>query len=192
LLVVRALGLLFTSGKLPPLRLASVPATLSVPNHLTPPFSLCAGSRTSPEPRATPRLEGPAPSPPLSSDAINRAGELCLSVIRPPRFDSLLGTVSVRCAEVHGCFPWTSSRGPSNRRASLAAPRHALRAVWTSTWFVHGLRFGPRRARQCPIARVNLRAQLGRQVATVSHATTRALSVHAVCRCRPRLVGSTL
>jgi hypothetical protein len=84
----------------PPSRLASVPATLSVSSHLTPPLSPCVGSRASPEPRAAPRPEGSAPSPSLSSGAIDRAGELRLSVVRPPRFYSAPGIVSGRCAEV--------------------------------------------------------------------------------------------
>jgi hypothetical protein len=43
--------------------------------------------------------------------------------------------------------------------------RRALRAVWTSTWYVHSLRFGPRHGRRRPIARVNICVQLGRRVA---------------------------
>jgi hypothetical protein len=77
--------------------------TSSVQSHLTPPLSSYACPR-----------------------AINHTGELRLSVVRPPRFDSAPGTVSGRCAEVHGCFPWTSSHGPSSCRPSLTAPRHAL------------------------------------------------------------------
>jgi hypothetical protein len=100
-------------------------ATSSVTSHLTPPLSSYAGPRASSKPRAAPQPEGPAPSPPLSSGAVDRADQLRLSVVRHPHFDSAPGTISSRCAEVHGCFPWTSSRGPSSRRSSLAAPRHA-------------------------------------------------------------------
>jgi hypothetical protein len=152
-------------GKPSPQRLPLFSATLSVPSHLTPPLSPCVGPRALPEPRVTPRPGGPAPSPPLSSGAIDRVSELHLSVVHPPRFDSAHGTVSGRCAEVHGCFPWTSSHRPSYRRPLLAAPRHALHAVWTSTWYVHSLCFGPCHARRCPIARGNIYAQLGRRVA---------------------------
>jgi hypothetical protein len=38
-------------------------------------------------------------------------------------------------------------------------------AMWTSMWFVHGLRFGPHRARWCHIARVVSCVQLGCRVA---------------------------
>jgi hypothetical protein len=114
------------SGKPSPSRSPLFSANSLVPSHLTPHLSPYAGPRASPKPRAAPRPEGPAPSPPLSSDAVDRAGELCLSIVRPPRFDSALGTVSGRCTEVHGCFPWTSSRRSSSRRPSLAAPCRVL------------------------------------------------------------------
>jgi hypothetical protein len=84
--------------------------TSSVLSHLTPPRSPYAGPRASPELRVAPRPEGPAPSLSLSSSTVDCNGELRLSVVRPPRFDSPLGIVSGRCAEVHECFPWTSSR----------------------------------------------------------------------------------
>jgi hypothetical protein len=155
-LVVQALGLLSAFGKLPPSCLTSVAATLSVSSHLTPPLSPCAGPRASTEPRAAPRPEGPAPSPQLTFGVVDHAGELRLFVVHPPRFDSAFGTVSGKCTEVHGCFPWTSFHGPCSRRPSLAVPRRTLRAVWTSMWSVHGLRFGPHRARRCPIVRVNI------------------------------------
>jgi hypothetical protein len=163
----------FAPGKPSPSCLPLFFATSSVPSHLTPPLSPCVGPIALPEPRATPRPEGPspslplsfgaidrakgpAPSPSLSSGAIDRASELRLSVIHPPLFDSTPGTVSGRCAEVHGCFSWTSSRGSSSRWLSPAAPRRALRVVWTSMWSVHGLRFGPRHARRRPIAWGNI------------------------------------
>jgi hypothetical protein len=112
-----------TSGKPSPPHSPLFSTTSSVPSHLTPPLSPYTGPRTSPEPRTALEPEGLAPSPPLSSDAVDHAGELRLSIIFPPRFDSTPGTISGRCAEVQGCFPWTSSRGSSNRRTSLAAPR---------------------------------------------------------------------
>jgi hypothetical protein len=98
-------------------------ATSSVPSHLTPPLYLCVGPRASPEPRAAPRPEGLAPSSPLSSCTVDRTGELRLSIVRPPHFDSVPGIMSGRCAEVHRCFQWTSSHGSSSRRTSLAVPR---------------------------------------------------------------------
>jgi hypothetical protein len=178
LLVVHVLGFLSAFGKLPPPRLASVPTTLLVPSHLTPPLFPCVGPRASPEPRAAPRPEGPAPSPPLSSGTIDRADELRLSVVRPSRFDSVPGTVSGRCTEVHGCFLWTSSRGSSSRWSSLAAPRRALRAVWTSTWSVHAHRFRPHRAKRCTIARIDIHAQLGHRIAASE--PPRAVPRHAL------------
>jgi hypothetical protein len=59
--------------------------TSSVPSHLTPPLSPYAGPRASPEPRASPQPEGPAPSPSLSSGAVDYTGEFCPSVTRLPR-----------------------------------------------------------------------------------------------------------
>jgi hypothetical protein len=153
------------SGKMSPWRSPLFSTTSSVPSYLTPPLSPYVGPRASPEPRATPRPEGPAPSLTLSSGAVDCAGELRLSVARPPYFNSVPRTVSGRCTEVHGCFPWTSSPGPSSHRPSLAAPCHTLCAVWTLTWYVHGLGFGPRRGRRRPIARVDICASLGHRVA---------------------------
>jgi hypothetical protein len=111
-----------TSGKPSP---PHSPLFSSVPSHLTPPLSLYTGPRASPEPRAAPQPEGPTPSPTLSSGAVDRAGELCLSVVHPPHFDSMPGTMSGRCAKVHGCFPWTYSHGSFGHRPSLAAPHRA-------------------------------------------------------------------
>jgi hypothetical protein len=45
-----------------------------------------------------------------------------------------------------------------------AHQRRALHAMWTSMCYVHGLCFGPRRARRCLITRVDIRAELGRRV----------------------------
>jgi hypothetical protein len=163
------ISIVSASGKPSPSHSPLFFATSSVISHLTPPhppLSSCAGSRASPEPRAPPQPEGPAPSSLLSSNADDHVGELRLSVVCPPRFDSALGTVSGRCVEVHECFPWTSSHGSSSHRPSLAVPRRAESAVWTSTWSVYGLRFRPRRAMWHPIARVVSCVQLGHQAAT--------------------------
>jgi hypothetical protein len=160
------ISIVSASGKPSPSHSPLFFATSSVISHLTPPLSSCAGSRASPEPRAPPQPEGPAPSSLLSSNADDHVGELRLSVVCPPHFDSALGTVSGRCVEVHECFPWTSSHGSSSHRPSLAVPRRAESAVWTSTWSVYGLRFRPRRARWHPIARVVSCVQLGHQAAT--------------------------
>jgi hypothetical protein len=113
------------SGKPSPPHSPLFSTTSSVISHLTPPLSSCVGPRASPEPRAAPQPEGPTPSPLLSSSADDHVGELRLSVVRPPRFDSAPGTVSGRCAEVHECFPWTSSHGSSSHRPSLVVPRRA-------------------------------------------------------------------
>jgi hypothetical protein len=121
----------------------------------------CIGPRASPDFAAAPRPEGLAPSPSLSSGAVNRVGELYISVVHPPHHDLVPWTMLGRCTAGHGCTPWT----PSHSWSSLAAPCHALRTVWTLTWSVHGPRFGPRHDRRCPIARVNHRAQLGCRVA---------------------------
>jgi hypothetical protein len=106
------------SGKLSPLRLPMFPTTSSMPSHLT---------------HLSPRMQVPEfrQSPELLPDPKDwyRNGELRLSVVCPPRFDSAPGTVSGRCVEVHECFLWTSSRGSSSRRASQAAPRRAMCVV---------------------------------------------------------------
>jgi hypothetical protein len=119
------------SGKPSSSRSPLFSTTSSVPSHLTPPLSPYAGPRAPPGPIAAPQPEGPAPSPSLSSGVVDRASELRLSVVHPPRFDSAPGTMSGRCTEVHGCFPCTSSRGPSNRRPSLAVPRRASTSCTT-------------------------------------------------------------
>jgi hypothetical protein len=66
-----------------------------------------------------------------SSSPTRRTGtftavELRRSVVCPPRFDSVPGTMSGRCAEVHGFLLRTSSRGSSSLRPSLAGPRYML------------------------------------------------------------------
>jgi hypothetical protein len=86
-------------------------ATSSVPSHLTPPLSPYAGPRASPEPRAAPQPEGPTPSPPLSSGAVDRAGEFRPSVARLPRCELGLSIVSGEYTVGWGSLRCTSCRG---------------------------------------------------------------------------------
>jgi hypothetical protein len=123
LLVVRAIDLLFASGKLSPPCLPLFSATPSVPSHLTPPLSPCVGPGPLLDLRAAPRLEGSTPSPPLSCGDVDRAGELRISIVRPPRCDLVPWTMSGRCDEGHGCTPWTPSHGLSSCRLPPPAPR---------------------------------------------------------------------
>jgi hypothetical protein len=55
-------------------------------------------------------------------------------------------------------FPWVVQSPAASTCATLHA-RRVLRVVWTSTCSIHGLRFGPRRARRRPVARVYTLAQ---------------------------------
>jgi hypothetical protein len=71
--------------------------TPSVLSRLTRLPSSCAGPRASPEPRAAPQPEGPAPSPPLSSNAVDRAGEFCPSVACLPRCELGLSIMPGEC-----------------------------------------------------------------------------------------------
>jgi hypothetical protein len=123
LLVVLAIDLLFASGKLSPPCLPLFSATPSVPSHLTPPLSPCVGPGPLLDLRAAPRLEGSTPSPPLSCGDVDRAGELRISIVRPPRCDLVPWTMSGRCDEGHGCTPWTPSHGLSSCRLPPPAPR---------------------------------------------------------------------
>jgi hypothetical protein len=131
-------------------------ATPSVPSHLTRPLYPCVGPGASPDLGAAPRPEGSTSLPLLSSGAVDRAGELRFSAIHPPRCDLVPWTMSGRCVKGHGCAPWTPSHGypVAGRLCQRHSARHrrALRPVWTSMWSVHGLHFGPRRARRCPVA----------------------------------------
>jgi hypothetical protein len=151
LLVIHVLGLLSAFGKLPPPRLASVPATWSVPSHLTPPLSPCAGHRALLEPRAAPRLEGLAPSPPLTFGAINHAGELRLFVVPLLALIQCLGPCQAGAARSmdasHGHLPVGCPVTGRRWQRHVARQCHALHTVWTLTWYVHGLRFRPRHAR---------------------------------------------
>jgi hypothetical protein len=126
LLVVRAIGLLYASGKSSPPCSPLFSTTPLVPSYLSPPLSPCVGPGASPDLVAAPRPGGPAPSSPLSSSAVDRAGEFHISIIHPPRCNLVPWTVSGRCAEGHGCAPWRPSYGSSSHRPSLAAPRCAL------------------------------------------------------------------
>jgi hypothetical protein len=112
---------LSASGNPSPSRSPLFSVTPSVPSHLTPPLSPCAGPGALPELGVAPRTEGPTPSPPLSSDAVDSAGELRISVARPPHYELVLSTVSGRCTVVHGrclCSP--------SRRPPPPVPRSAL------------------------------------------------------------------
>jgi hypothetical protein len=120
--------------------------------------SRVAGRRAPPYPRGPPQAVGAVPSSSLSSCVVDRANELCISVVHPPHYELVLSTVSVGCAVVHGQCLCSPSRQPSTR----LHPRHAahpahhcrsLRALWPLTWSIHDLRFGPRQAWQRPIVR---------------------------------------
>jgi hypothetical protein len=132
----------------------------------------------SPDFKDTPQPEGPAPSPPLSSSALDHASELRISIVCPPHCDLVPWTMSGRCAEGHGCALSTPSHGPSSHLRPCHAARHchALCAMWTSMWSLHGQLFEPRCARRCPVARVYTLAQPGRRLAASSRAMARALS----------------
>jgi hypothetical protein len=116
----------FTSGKPPPPRLTSVSVTPSVLSYLTRFPSSCIGPGALPELGAALRAAGSPPSPPLSFDDVNRAGELRISVARPPHCNLVLSTVLGRCVVAHGCAPWTPSRRPANRCPAPHAPHCAL------------------------------------------------------------------
>jgi hypothetical protein len=68
--------------------------TPSVPSHLTPPFSPCAGLKASPDPRAASQPKELAPSPSLSSGAVVYAGELYSSITHLPHIELELPTMS--------------------------------------------------------------------------------------------------
>jgi hypothetical protein len=69
----------------------------SVPSHLTPPLSHCVGPGGSLSFRTTSRTKKATPSPALSSDAVDHAGEFHPSVARLHRFELGLSTVSGKC-----------------------------------------------------------------------------------------------
>jgi hypothetical protein len=96
---------LSASGNPSPPRSPLFSATPSVLSHLTPPLSLCAGPGASPELIAAPRPKGPTHSLLLSSGAVDRDGELRISVARPRRCDLMPWIVSHGCAKAHGCAP---------------------------------------------------------------------------------------
>jgi hypothetical protein len=73
-------------------------------------------------------------------------------------------------------------------RPRRAARFHfALRVMWTSTWSVHALRFGPHRARQHPLARAHVLEQSGRRLATDEpcHGTRSERAPGRACRSVP-------
>jgi hypothetical protein len=123
--------------------------------------SLCTGAKALPELRAAPRATGPPPSPPLSSGAIDRTGELRIAVACPPQCELVLLTASDGCTVAidasHGHLPVdvsTVARLQSHRVTCVAPRRRAARAlhvVWVATWAVHKLRYGPHQARPCPV-----------------------------------------
>jgi hypothetical protein len=117
---------MFASGKPSPSRSPLFSTTPSVPSHLTPPLFPCAGPGASPELRVAPRPKELTPSPSLSSNAINRVGELRISVACPPHCELVLSTVSGRCAVFHGWRLCSPSRRPSSCQLPPTTPRCAL------------------------------------------------------------------
>jgi hypothetical protein len=170
LLVVHAIAILSASGKPSPLRSPLFSTTPSVPSYLTPPLSPCTGPGASPDLAAAPRPEGPAPSPSLSSSTVDRTESFASPSSTLHVVISCLGLCqegALRAMDApRGHLP-TGRPVASRRWQRHAARQHrVLCALWTSTWSVHGICFRPRHPRQRPIARVDLRAQLGRRVAT--------------------------
>jgi hypothetical protein len=98
----------------------------SVPSHLTPHLSPYASPRASPEPRATPQPDGLAPSPLLSSSAVDRAGEFHPSVARLPRCELGLSTMSGECAMGWGSLRSTPCRGLTAGEPPRVVPQHAI------------------------------------------------------------------
>jgi hypothetical protein len=117
---------LSASGKPSPQRSPLFSTTLSVPSRLTPPLSPCVGPGASLELGVAPRPEGPTPLPSLSSDAVDRASELHISVACPPHCELVLSIMSGRCTVVHGRHPCSPSRRPSSRWPPPPAPRCTL------------------------------------------------------------------
>jgi hypothetical protein len=91
------LYVLSASGKPSPPHSPLFSTTSSVPGHLTPPLSPYVGPRASPEPRAAPQLEGPAPSRSLSSGVVDHAGQFHPSIARLPRYELELSIMSDEC-----------------------------------------------------------------------------------------------
>jgi hypothetical protein len=108
--------------------------------RLTPFLSLCAGPRAPLELEAAPRATGRPPSPPLSSGAVDRASELCISVARlatsgcpQPCQAGAPWSMDDTCEHLLADRPIVSRLRPHH----AARHRRALRVVWTSTWSVH-------------------------------------------------------
>jgi hypothetical protein len=119
------------SGKPSPPHSPLFSTTSSVPSHLAPPLSSYTGPKASAEPRAAPQPEGQAPSPPLSSGAVDRAGEFCPSVTRLPRCKLGLSIMSGECTVGWQSLRYTSCRGLAPGEPPRAVLRHALEAKRT-------------------------------------------------------------
>jgi hypothetical protein len=100
-----------TSGKPSPPHPLLFSTASSVPSRLTPPLSHCVGPGASLSFGATSRTKKATPSPPLSSGAVGRAGELCPSIACLPRFELGLSIVSVKCTMSWGSLRCTHWRG---------------------------------------------------------------------------------
>jgi hypothetical protein len=131
--------LLSASGKAPPSRLASVPATSSMPSHHTHFLSSCACPGASPVLEAASQATGPPPSPPESRHTVAALVSFCLDVVPLPRFVSRANTLPRRRTVAHGCAPWT----PSCRLANHCPAPPALRCVL----YASPPRLGSRRTR---------------------------------------------
>jgi hypothetical protein len=148
-----------------------------MPSLLTHFPSSCAGPGGSPELGAARQAAGPPPSPSLSSDAVDRANELRISIARPPRCEMVLLTVLASCTMARGCAPWKTSHQPINCRPAPPVPHRALyasprspcapcgRRHGTSTCCIMGCtpsplgRTGHTHCASGPVARVSARGQ---------------------------------
>jgi hypothetical protein len=110
----------------PPSCLTSASTTSLMPSRLTHFPSSCIGPGGSPELGAAPRATGPPPSPSLSFGAVDRTGELHVSVARPPHCELVLWTMSGGCVMTHGCAPWAPSCRTADCHLAPPAPCHAL------------------------------------------------------------------
>jgi hypothetical protein len=116
---------LSTSDKPSPLCSPLFSTTPSVPSHLTPLLSPCAGLGALPDLRAAPQPEGLVSSLPFCSGAVDHARELRFSTVCPPHCDLVPWTMSGSYVEGHGCTMWTPSHGPSSHRPPPLVPRGA-------------------------------------------------------------------
>jgi hypothetical protein len=122
--VVPALDLLSApvSRPLPPLFSIAAATMESVAHHLSFPV---ASHRAPPCSEGPPRAVRAVPSPPLSSSVINHAGELRISISRPPHCELVLSIVLGGCAVVHGRHLCSPSLQLSSHRPPLHAPHYA-------------------------------------------------------------------